>query len=171
MLEIYCGDGKGKTTAAVGLAVRAAGAGLRVLFCQFLKNGSSSEIGILESISSITLSCCKECTTFTSKLTETEKLNVTERHNSQLAEALDSALHGKYDVIVLDEFLDAYNKKLLDRKLAEKLVRECCAESEMILTGRDPAQIFLGCADYISEIKAVRHPYSKGIAARRGIEF
>ena len=167
MVHIYHGNGKGKTTAAVGLAVRAAGAGLEIMFVQFLKNGSSSEIRIIEKIENIKVQCCKECRKFTFQMNDNEKNAVTEKHNHMLEQAFKNGA----DMIILDEFLDAYNKNMLDRSLAEKLITENAENIEIILTGRNPSEKFIETADYISEITAVRQPYEKGIAARMGIEY
>lgn len=165
ILHIYHGNGKGKTTASVGLAIRSAGAGLKVCFVQFLKNGSSSEVNILKQIDSIEYSCCETCCKFTFQMNDTEKAIVSSEHNALLERAFSS----NADMIVLDEFLDAYNLNMIDRSSAEKYILN--SDREIILTGRNPAEIFLDHADYISEITSVRHPYEKGVSARRGIEF
>lgn len=165
MIHIYHGNGKGKTTAAVGLAIRAAGAGLKVIFVQFLKNGSSSEIKILKD--HVQVEYCKECSKFTFQMNDKEKSLVTEKHNQMIKKAFE---HGA-DMIILDEFLDAYNKKMVDSNLSEKLISENKETTEIILTGRNPAEIFTEQADYISEITAVRHPYENGVTARIGIEY
>ena len=103
MIHIYHGNGKGKTTASVGLAIRAAGAGLRVVFVQFLKNGSSSEIKILKNF--VQVEYCQECNKFTFQMNDEEKAVVTKKHNQMIEKAFESGA----DVIILDEFIDAYN--------------------------------------------------------------
>ena len=165
ILHIYHGNGKGKTSNAVGMAIRASGAGLDVMFVQFLKNGSSSEIKILRKTENITVICCEACNKFTFRMNEYEKKLVTERHNSMIGQAFWSTA----DIIILDEFLDAYNMNLLDKEISGNLILG--DNREIILTGRNPAGIFLENADYISEINSVRHPYEKGITARKGIEY
>lgn len=165
MIHIYHGNGKGKTTAAVGLAVRAVGAGLKVIFVQFLKNGSSSEIKMLKD--NMEVEYCKECSKFTFQMNEEEKALVTEKHNQMIEKAFENGA----DMIILDEFLNAYNKKMIDRNLSEKLISKNKEKTEIVLTGRNPAEIFIEQADYISEITAVRHPYENGITARIGIEY
>ena len=74
-------------------------------------------------------------------------------------------------MLILDEFFAAYNGNLLDRELANRLIFGSISKTELILTGRDPDQKFIDAADYVSEIKAVKHPYQKGISARAGIEY
>lgn len=164
ILHIYHGNGKGKTTAATGLAIRAAGAELKVIFIQFLKNGTSSEINILKQINNIEYFCCDECRKFTFQMSDKEKALVTSGNN----ELIEKAFSSDADVIILDEFLDAYNLNMIDSD-SEKYILN--SDREIILTGRNPAEIFLDHADYISEIISVRHPYEKGIKARKGIEF
>lgn len=164
ILHIYHGNGKGKTTAATGLAIRAAGAELKVIFIQFLKNGTSSEINILKQINNIEYFCCDECRKFTFQMSDKEKALVTSGNN----ELIEKAFSSDADVIILDEFLDAYNLNMIDSD-SEKYILN--SDKEIILTGRNPAEIFLNHADYISEITSVRHPYEKGIKARKGIEF
>ena len=78
---------------------------------------------------------------------------------------------GEIDLLVLDEFFAAYRTNLLDRALALQVVQSFPSQTELVLTGRDPDDTFLACADYISEIHAVRHPFERGIKARRGIEY
>ena len=171
MIHIICGNGRGKTTSAVGLLLRAAGAGMNTAIFQFLKNGTSSEIKMLENIDSVTVRYCPECRTFTSKMTEDEKSAVIARHNTMLSDVKALINSRAVRLIVLDELFAAYNINFLDRALAEEIVSTCPADVELVLTGRDPAPFFCGLADYHSEILAVRHPYDKGVAARKGIEF
>lgn len=169
MIHIYTGSGKGKTTAAVGLAVRAIGSGMNVCFCQFLKNGSSSEIGILRDAGA-EIRFCIECDKFSFAMTPEEKASVTRAHNRQLTEIMQMLTNRSFDMIVLDELFSAYNNSLLDRKLARDIVSNS-GDTELILTGRSPSRYFLERADYISRIQAVKHPYSKGVSARKGIEY
>lgn len=170
MIHIYHGNGKGKTTAAVGLAVRAVGAGMRVFFFQFLKNGTSSEINVLRKCSIETF-CCEACTKFTFMMNDEEKKAVAEEHNSMLYTIIEMIKNKSADMIVMDEFLDAWNKEMLDIILAEKIITECSADTELIITGRSPAEKITEKADYISEIKEIKHPYTRGVAARKGIEY
>ncbi|MBR1593040.1 MAG: cob(I)yrinic acid a,c-diamide adenosyltransferase [Ruminococcus sp.] len=167
MFHVYCGDGKGKTTAAVGLAVRYFGAGGRVYFYQFMKDGTSSEIDILRNIGIYT-SACKPCVKFTFRMNDEEKNAVRNYHNRMLAEI--SEIKEK-SLIVFDEIISAYNKNLLDRQLAERIILSHDDNIEKVITGRSPAEIFLDNADYVSEIQEIKHPYKKGISARKGIEY
>ena len=171
MIHIYSGQGKGKTTAAIGLAVRAAGAGLRVCFYQFLKNGSSSEIAVLESLKGITVRCCRNCKKFTSEMNDEEKAAVTAEQNSMLIEIKNIMQDESADVIIMDEFIGAYNKQMMDCVFAEVMLKEFPDSMELIMTGREPSQFLCRLADYHSEIKEVKHPYNSGMRSRRGIEY
>lgn len=171
MLHIYYGDGKGKTTAAIGLAIRAAGSGMHVDFVQFLKGGETSELAILKQIPEISVFRCDRNYGFTFQMSDKDKEQITHNHNRLLSQSMDRMFEGKSRLLILDEFFAAYNCRLMDKNLANRLVF-CRPDSmEMVLTGRDPEQKFLDAADYVSEIHSIRHPYQKGIAARPGIEY
>lgn len=167
LLHIYCGDGKGKTTASIGLAVRAAGAGMKVCFAQFMKGGYTSELAALKLIPDITVIRCDRDYDFVKNMSESDKIQITDCHNSLLKKAFS----GSFDMIILDEFNSAYAYGLLDKKTAEQLILNGKNNPEIILTGRDPAELFLNSADYVSEINCVKHPYENGVPARKGIEF
>jgi cob(I)alamin adenosyltransferase len=171
VLHIYYGSGKGKTTAAVGLTVRANGSGLKTAFFQFLKNGSSSEIKVLEKLENNTVFCCKECTKFTFQMNSEEKQMVTTVHTDMLKKAMELIETEKAQLVVLDEFLDAYSKKLIDTTLAESFIRSFSDRAEIVITGREPTELFMEAADYVTEMTAVKHPYQRGITARKGIEY
>ena len=161
LIHIYCGDGKGKTSAAIGLAVRAAGSGLKVLFTRFLKNESSGELAILDDISQIKVLHLEKSYGFFKNLSEEKKQEVKETY-LQLWRAIElEILTGRYDVLVIDEFMAAYR---YDLKKKPK-------ELEIVLTGRNPDEKLIELADYVSEIKKVKHPFDQGIYARKGIEY
>ncbi len=167
LLHIYCGDGKGKTTASVGLLTRMAGAGMKAVFVQFMKGGESAELGSLNLIPNVTIMRCDREYGFFGTLSDKDKAELTVCHDKLLSDAFSSG----YDAVILDEFNIAYKYGLIDREKAEKLILSSKQDCEIVLTGRDPAQVFIDAADYISEIKCVRHPYQKGIDARKGIEY
>lgn len=166
-LHIYCGDGKGKTTASIGLALRALGAGMRVCFVQFMKGGETSELNTLWLIPEITVLRCDRQYPFFKNMTEEDKTEIAKCHEKILEEAFS----GNFDMIILDEFNSAYRYGLMECEQAQKLIFDGKKNAEIILTGREPDDIFVNNADYISEIKCTRHPYEKGIAARKGIEY
>lgn len=171
LLHIYCGDGKGKTTAALGLAVRAAGAGMRVHIIQLLKGSDTSELSVIRSIPEITLERCDRNYGFVWNMTDEDKRGITECHNSLLEKGYSMVRSGEVDMLIIDEFNAAYRSGLLDRAAAEEFLTEKPGSAELVITGREPAQMFVDSADYVSEIKCVKHPYTRGINARRGIEY
>lgn len=167
LLHIYCGEGKGKTTAALGLALRASGAGMKVCFLQLMKGGKTSELESLKLLPNIKVIRCDRHYPFFKNMTEADKADITVCHN----ELLEEAFSGGFDMVIVDEFNSSYRYELMDRELAQKLIFDGLKSAEVILTGREPNKKFTDAADYISEIQCIKHPYEKGITARKGIEF
>lgn len=170
LIHIYCGDGKGKTSAAVGLAVRAAGAGQRVLFTQFFKNGDSSELTVLRELDNVEVLTCKTRYGFLWEMDEAERAEAKKDYSALLESALEKARRG-VDMLVLDEAVSAGNLEVIEEKKLLDFLRGKPAELEVVLTGRYLSAALLGCADYVTEMKKLRHPYDRGVGARRGIEF
>ncbi len=170
MIHVYTGDGKGKTTAAVGLAVRHAGAGKTVLFVQFMKCMPTGELAALGQLSGITVlrNACRHGFSFA--MTEEERAMVTASHNANLRRAAEAARTGACSLIVLDEVTSAYALDLIDRAAVDALI-DGAAETELVLTGRDPAKHMLDAADYVTQMTLVKHPYTRGVHARKGIEY
>lgn len=171
LLHIYCGDGKGKTTAALGLLMRAAGRGMRVHLVQLMKGRDTGELAVLRQIPGVTLARCDRDYGFVRAMGPAERQAITACHNRLLADAQALAETGQLGLLVLDELNPAYAHGLLDRPLARHLILQRPPALELALTGRAPDQVFLQAADYISEITALRHPYRQGVPARKGIEF
>ena len=171
MIHIYCGDGKGKTSAAVGLAVRAAGCGKKVLFARFLKNEESGELAVLDKISEIEVIHLEKSFGFFSTLSAKEKEEVHRVYESLWRRMLSMISDDAYDVLVLDEFMAAYRYGVISRESALEFLRERPESLEIVLTGRDPDERLVELADYVSEIRKVKHPFDRGIRARRGIEY
>ena len=165
-IQVYYGDGKGKTTAAVGLAVRAVGAGLTVCFAQFMKPGTSCELEGLRSLGVRMISGAQN--KFSFQMTPEEKAQACLRNEAILNEALIL----KDDVLVLDEAMDACRLGLLDRERILALLRDKPHDLELVITGHEPDQEFLDLADYVTEAVCHKHPYrDEGVAARKGIEY
>lgn len=176
MIHLYTGDGKGKTTAAIGQAVRAAGRDLQVYFTQFMKGNDSGELHCLQKLPNVKILRSEKEFGFFCSLSDTDKQELTEIHNQILDDLIQVADTGKCDMIVMDEITYPVNWKLIDLKKLERLLELCeCADTdgqpEIILTGRDAPAFFWERADYITEMACRRHPYERGIQARRGIEF
>ncbi|MBO4931456.1 MAG: cob(I)yrinic acid a,c-diamide adenosyltransferase [Clostridia bacterium] len=168
MIHLYCGDGKGKTTAAVGLAVRAAGSGMRVLFVQFFKSGKSSEVTALEKLGIVTAHPGVHYGRYKS-LDEERKAEVRDSYGELLDDVIAHA--AEYDLIVLDESVSTYGYAMIDREQLMEFLRQEGSRREIVLTGRDPLPELTDAADYVTEMKKVKHPFDGGIAARQGIEY
>ena len=171
LIHIYYGDGKGKTSAATGLAVRAAGCGKQVLFARFLKNEESGELEILDRIPEIHVIHLERSYGFYRTLTEEEQAEVRQMYEALWQDIVRRAETDMYDVLVMDEFMAAYNYGLIGHDAAFAFLREKPARLEVVLTGRDPDEDLVELADYVSEIRKVKHPFDRGIRARRGIEY
>ena len=170
MVHIYTGDGKGKTTAAVGLSVRFAGTGQKVVFTQFLKDNTSGELKILGNMEGMTLVLADEVFDFYYLMSEEDKVRAAHVYDQLLRRAVKTAEEQKAGMLVLDELMSAYQYEFIDRKWFLEFLKNSTGNLEVVMTGRDPAPELLEAADYISEIKKVRHPYDKGVPARDGIE-
>ena len=168
LVQIYTGNGKGKSTAAFGLAFRAAGRGLNVLVLQFLKPA----VGYGEQIS------CERCPNitllsmgldhFVSKKPKQEDIDAARAALDKSCELMNT---GKYDVVILDEALNAVRLNLLtDAEIIEALKRRP-AHVEVVMTGRGITPALEEYADLVTEMKLVKHPYDRGIQARVGIEY
>lgn len=167
MLHLYCGNGKGKTTAAMGLALRAAGRGKRVVIAQFLKGADSGERFALAQLPQVTLLPVPDTVKFSFRMTEEERRAEARRYQD-LLEQIRREAPGCF-LLVLDEACAAVNTGLLP--LEDLLSCLDSLECEVVLTGRDPAPQLVERADYITSMEAVRHPFEQGISARKGIEF
>lgn len=168
LVHVYTGDGKGKTTASVGLAVRAAGSGTRVAFVQFVKGGPES--GELASLRSLGVEVVRPAVHSSGLMTGA----ATDEDRAAAAEALESArscLAGGYGLVVLDEVCVAAAHGLIETGELVEAVHSRARDVEVVLTGRGAPGPLLGIADYITEMRAIRHPFDAGVNARRGIEY
>ncbi|KMT21848.1 cob(I)yrinic acid a,c-diamide adenosyltransferase [Clostridium cylindrosporum] len=170
LVHIYCGDGKGKTTASIGLIIRALGSGMKVVFLQFLKNSPTSELNILSYLDNLTILRGKQGNVFSFSMTDEEKRLSTEIHNNNLKRAIEIAMSLQCDMLVLDEVIGAYNRNLVDKDMLLEFLDRKPSTLEVVLTGRGPDANLTDRADYISEIKKIKHPFDMGISARVGIE-
>lgn len=170
MIHLYCGDGKGKTTAAMGLALRAAGRGRRVVIAQFLKSENSGERFALRGLENVTLLPLPEKVKFTFRMDEHDRVQAKERFGRTISEC-SRLLEEGAQVLILDEVCAAVNAGLLPVGSVTKLLDRFGESAEIVLTGRNPAPELTERADYVTEMKAVRHPYEKGVGAREGVEY
>ncbi len=171
LTHIYCGDGKGKTTAAIGLGIRACGSGKKVLLAQFLKGSTSSELTVLRELKNFSVLPAPEHIKFTFQMTPAELREAAALCGSQFQRAVSAANAGECDLLILDEVFGAISCGLLANTLLPGLIKNKPQSLELVLTGRDPKPEVLELADYVSEIKKIKHPYDRNIPARRGIEF
>lgn len=175
MIHLYTGEGKGKTTAAAGLCLRAAGQDFRVCFAQFMKGNDTGELHVLCALPNVEILRSEKNFGFYSAMSEADKRELTDIHNRILDRLLEYAGSGSCSMIILDEVTYPVKWDLLDLEKLRRLLEFGRAgeeqETEIVLTGRDAGDFLVSVADYITEMKCVRHPYEKGITARRGIEY
>ena len=170
LIHIYCGEGKGKTTAAVGLCIRALGRGKKVLFVQFLKGWDSGELHILSQLDNIQIMRGKPSTKFTFQMDNDEKLVCLQAHNELFAQIKEYLATNSVDLLIMDELLGTYNNHLIEREAVVDFLKHKPSELEVVLTGRNPEPELIELTDYLSEINKVKHPFDRGIRARVGIE-
>ena len=189
MLQVYTGAGKGKTTAAIGLLVRAVGAGMRVYMMQFMKGLAYSEQDVLRGFAPQVVLSTTGKPFFVAKegmLTEEERAawgdgvvvfepgKPPQDYVEMIAAGFDEAAReiksGKYGLAILDEVNVALFFGLLDRARVERLLDEAPKETELVLTGRNAPDWLMERADLVTEMLEVKHYYQKGIEARKGIE-
>lgn len=171
MLHIYYGNGKGKTTASVGLAVRAAGRNLRVLFAQFLKTEDSGERTTLRTIENIDLVPCPEKLKFVSQMSDEEKMLCRQHCRNVFDHSIRMALMGSYNMVIFDEIFIAIEHNMLPESELFDFLANVPKNIEVVLTGHNPSEKILALADYVTEMKKIKHPYEKGVPARKGIEY
>jgi cob(I)alamin adenosyltransferase len=167
-IQVYTGDGKGKTTAALGLALRAAGAGLRVHIIQFLKGRRCSEHRALERFADlVTVSQFGREGFVEAQPSDEDK----EQGREAFALARKALLGGEYDVVVLDEVCVAINHNLLSTKELIGALKARHEGVEAVVTGRNAPAEIIRVADLVTEMRAVKHYFQRGAKARQGIEY
>ncbi len=171
LIHLYYGEGKGKTTAAIGLIARAAGHNRRILLVQFLKDGRSGELVSLRRLPEVRILAGQVTGKFSVAMNDAEKEATYLLHLDYFHQAVRLAADGALDLLVLDEVLGAIETGLLPEEEVLAFLQEKPPALEVVLTGRRPTQNLLAMADYISEIRCVKHPYERGILAREGIEY
>ena len=169
LVQVYTGDGKGKTTAAIGLALRAAGRGLKVFIIQFLKGGFDyGELRLLEQLPNIEVRAFGRGRFITSSGPSQEDI---EEARKAMDLAREVIMGGEYDVVILDEVNVAIYFGLVSLDEVLELIRERPRHVELILTGRKAPEALIEVADLVTEMREVKHPYKRGMPPRPGIEF
>lgn len=183
MIHLYCGDGKGKTTAAVGLTVRAAGCGRNILFIQFMKGQKTGELNIIENIENVHVMRVGDGDDsekdynkkFTFQMDAQEKAAAAADNASLFEKAEQAALDDKTDMIVLDEVVTAVERYMLDEKcvrtFVEGFTEATGGKKELVMTGSVPEAWMITAADYVTDMEKIKHPFDKGAASREGIEY
>ena len=169
LVQVFTGNGKGKTTAALGTIIRAAGHGFRIFIVSFMKGDYAyGEYKTLASLPNIEISQFGF-----RKLTDPGNITPEEKEQARLAMAAarDAVLGGKYDLVVLDEVNVALGYNLIDAEEVIELIDKRPPEVELILTGRYVDNRIIEMADLVTEMVKVKHPFDKGIKARKGIEY
>jgi cob(I)alamin adenosyltransferase len=166
LIQVYTGDGKGKTTAALGLAVRASGQGMRVCFIQFLKGEPGGEHMFVSRYHPFDIVQTGIGSSFTKSK---EELNKDAQQTLSFAE--EKVLSDMYDLIILDEILVAVHKGLISTEQVLDLLDKKPDTMEIVLTGRYEVPEILQRADLVTEMRMIKHPFKQGIRARPGIEY
>jgi len=175
LVQIYTGDGKGKTTAAFGLALRAAGQGNKVLIYQFLKP-SSLDIGERFALQLGAVRIRVEALDVEWDMAKSfEDTKQVAEAKAAISEALEriaqTAEKRFYDLLILDEIVFCLSKGLAKLEDIKSIIDKRDPAVEIVLTGRDATKELIALADLVTEMKKIKHPFDKGISARRGIEF
>lgn len=170
LVQIYTGNGKGKTTAALGLSLRALGRGFKVCFIQFLKGRMTLGDGAFLAL--------KRVRNFEYASYGTGKFVIGKPTRGDFQEASrafehakEAIMKGKYEIVVLDEIIHAVNLGLIDVNEVIELIRNKPSMVEIVLTGRAADRRLIDVADLVTEMREVKHPFSHGVQAREGIEF
>ena len=192
MIHLYSGEGRGKTSIAVGTAVRMAGAGGRIIFAQFMKGSVSSEVKVLKSLPGLEICRVPEEYPFYNQMSKEQIESITKQHNDILThimeevESVRSLEENEQDVkeakgqmqsdiprllVVLDEITYPVSWNLIDKEMVSRLLSNLPESVELIMTGRSPSKEMITFSDYWSELSMKRHPYEKGVAAREGVEY
>lgn len=171
LVHIYCGDGKGKTTAAMGLTLRCNGGGGEVLLFQFLKSGRSSEMTSLELLPHVTVLEAYTKIKFAKYMTEEEKEEAKAFYTKRFEEIIEEVQSKEYKLLVLDEAIGALNLGYISEERMLEFLQNKPAELEVVLTGRNPSEKMMAAANYVSKIEKIKHPFDQGIEARKLIEW
>ncbi len=171
LVHIYTGEGKGKTTASIGLAVRAAGAGMKVLFVQFFKEDSapSGEKEVLKAVGvDLVRSNCRH-PLFTGARTDLEAVRASVVGTYEAAK--EKLMSGGYAMVVFDEIMSAINGGWIKTDDILSFLDSRPSDLEVVLTGRNAPVELMQSADYVTEMLKIKHPFDHGVQARKGIEY
>ena len=169
LIQIYTGNGKGKSTASYGLALRASGRGFKTIIIQFLKQGNCyGEHFAIEKIENIDIKSFGQPKFVNFKNPAPEDIKLA---NEAFDFSKKTINEGKYDIVILDEINIAVHFNLIKFENVIEMLRNKPENVEVVLTGRSAPKELIEIADLVSEIYEIKHPYQKGINAREGIEY
>ncbi len=169
LVQVYTGNGKGKTSAAFGLALRAIGRGLKVYVIQFIKGGFDyGELYIVDKLPNIKLKAFGRGKFVTEKPPGKEDVELAQEALALAGEVVKS---GEYDIVILDEVNVALNLNLISLEEVLELIKNKPKHVELVLTGRYAPSEIIQMADLVTEMQEIKHPYKKGYQARKGIEY
>ena len=170
-VQVYTGNGKGKTTASLGLAIRAAGNNMNVMVAQFLKAIDTCEVNVLNKIENITILRYASSKKFVWDMNEEEKQALKSQMKKLLNDTVELSIKNKADVVIFDELLGALHGGVIAKEEIESLIKnrpECC---EYVITGRAAPDWLIELADLVSCVEPIKHYMDAGVTARKGIEF
>jgi cob(I)alamin adenosyltransferase len=169
LIQVYTGNGKGKTSAAFGLALRAAGRGLKVYIIQFIKGGFDyGELYVVEKIPNVTLKAFGRGKFITEKPPKKEDIKLAEQALQLAKEVVRS---GEYNIVVLDEINVALDLELIGLEEVLELIKSKPTHVELVLTGRNASDKIIEAANLVSEVREIKHPFKEGYKSRKGIEY
>ncbi len=169
LVQVYTGNGKGKTSAAFGLALRAVGRGLKVYVIQFIKGGFDyGELHIVDKLPNLTLKAFGRGQFITAKPPAKEDIKLAEQALDHARKIIQS---NEYDIVILDEINVALSLKLINLRNVMELIDVKPINVELVFTGRQAPNQLVEAADLVTEMKEVKHPFAKGYQSRKGIEY
>jgi cob(I)alamin adenosyltransferase len=169
LVQVYTGDGKGKTSAAFGLALRAIGRGLKVYIVQFIKGGFDyGELYVVDKLPNLTLKAFGRGLFVTRKPPDEVDVALAEEAFNLAKEVVES---GEYDMVILDEINVALSLKLISLEKVLDLIKRKPEHVELVLTGRYAPNEIIEAADLVTEMREIKHPYRKGWPARMGVDY
>ncbi|HOD92977.1 MAG TPA: cob(I)yrinic acid a,c-diamide adenosyltransferase [Clostridia bacterium] len=173
LIQVYTGDGKGKTTACVGAAIRAAGQGMKVYFVQFQKGYESGELNVLRKIGNINVNRICSFRKFYYNMDDEEKSLYSKEHKQAFNSVKEMVMKEPldYDMLILDEIIGAVSLGVIEEDTLIDFLKSKPLHMEILLSGRNASNKIIEIADYVSEIKCIKHPFEHSIAARKGIEY
>ncbi len=173
-IHIYTGKGKGKTTAALGLALRSIGWGKKVCVFQFMKKGINGEgraANLLGGKLKVVTFDQTHPVFYHQSLRKKAADKLKKKIPQDLKAVKEALLLGNYDILILDEIINAISQKFIKKNDILPLIRSKFRISELILTGRGAPQWLIKEADYVTNMRLIKHPHQKGLTARKGIEY